>query len=92
MTKKGFQFNCFTAALLLIASLAAVLTNKIVEAEFDKYVQIVLFGFLVFLLLRVIAPLVFTYMDRFSTAKMQQNFRSHLLGRFFLINWEQDNG
>lgn len=89
MTRREFRFNCAIAAMLLVALLSGALINKGAEHISDIYLEIAFFCFFAFLLFRLIAPLVFTYLDKFSTEKMQRNIRSHSLGKFFIINRDQ---
>lgn len=85
MTKQDFAFNVRTSILLFIASVPAVFLHKSGYIDDDLYPQLILGSFFLFLLFRVLAPFAFTRLNHFGTLKMQENFRKHPLGVYFLI-------
>ena len=85
MIKRDFVFNIKIGAALFASSVIAVSLDAFGFIHDDIFVQIVLSGFLIFTLFRVVAPYIFTKMDPHGTPEMQKNIRSNALGRFFII-------
>lgn len=85
MTKRDFAWNIRIGVMLFIAVLFSAILDVFGFIDVDLYVQAVLGMFLLFLIFRIVAPFIFTKMDKYGTPEMQKNFREHFLGRFFLI-------
>ncbi len=90
MTKRQFKVNIWVSLSLGAGAMIAVALMKFGYISDDLFVQFTLGAFAAHLLFRVIAPYVFTKGDAIGTPEMQENFRKHPLGPFFLIEDEQD--
>lgn len=85
MSKRHYGFNLRISFFLFLSCLIAGSLFGSGAIKNFLYVQIVVFGFLLFFIFRVLVPFVFTKMDTSSTPEMQKKIRSTALGRFFII-------
>ena len=85
MRKREFVFNIKIGVALFACSVMATSLHELEFIRDDLFVQVVLAGFFIFTLFRVVAPYFFTKMDPHGTPEMQRKIRSNVFGRFFII-------
>ncbi|MEY8099598.1 hypothetical protein AB9F29_19640 [Falsihalocynthiibacter sp. S25ZX9] len=88
MTKKDFYWNFKVTGLIAIATAISLVMWHTQLITNELYPQVVLFIFGLFLLFRVVIPVVFTFFYKFSSEKMKAGTINHPLSMFVIIDWK----